>query len=78
MTTKDDSMLCNDALMFVDISRRQLISVLDKPAFSRISQIFQFSTTIRGSKFHGIREKAGLSKTRMSRHFNLPAAVWEG
>ncbi len=58
----------NEVLTYVKsalkTSRRQLIPIFDKPAFSRISQIFK--PTIRGSECKEIREKAGLSKMGMS------------
>jgi hypothetical protein len=48
----------------MDASRRQLTPILEKPAFSRIPP--NISTTTRGSKFQGIREKAGFSKMGVS------------
>jgi hypothetical protein len=60
LPTADSDRFVRPSKIFVWGSRRQLTLILDKPAFSRISQTFQ--TTIRGSEFQGIREKAGLSK----------------
>ncbi len=44
----------------------RLGSSIIKTAFPKKTNYPNISTTIRGSQFHGIREKAGLSKTGVS------------
>jgi hypothetical protein len=56
----------------LQISRRQLIPIFDKPAFSRFSQLFQPRIVVH--IFGKNREKAGLSKMGMSSVTNTKAS----
>jgi hypothetical protein len=72
--------VCVFEVLFKGVSTRfglPLIEKFFKNAYSKLGSAVQnirlgsinfpkISTTVRGSKFHGIREKAGLSKKGMS------------